>query len=187
MKKNRFLIVVDMQNDFITGSLGTEEAQRIVPICEYHIKRRIKEGYNVVATMDTHDEDYLSTPEGKKLPVEHCIRNTWGWQFEERIGKLIDECIAGDCPNRCTRVMKPNFGSLELPCVITYMADGDTPESIELIGLCTDICVITNALLLKTYFPNVPIYVFVDCCAGVTPELHEAALKAMQSCQIDCI
>lgn len=176
MKNKNFLVVVDMQNDFISGSLGSEAAQSIVPRCAEHIKRRIKDGYQIIATMDTHNEDYLSTAEGKKLPVEHCIRNTWGWQLETRIRDVLGDCV---------KVLKPTFGSLELPRVILDMNNGELPEHIELIGLCTDICVVSNALLLKAHFPETPIYVFDDCCEGVTPELHVEALHIMESCQID--
>lgn len=172
----KFLIVIDMQNDFIDGVLGTKEAQAIVPLaCK---KIRNFEG-KVIATMDTHDEDYLNTQEGKLLPVPHCTRGTDGWDIN-------DDIYAAICKKPHRIVSKHTFGKLNLPKHIEKMANlcGDEVEAIELIGVCTDICVINNALILKAAFPEVPITVDATCCAGVTPELHKAALKVMKSCQI---
>ena len=170
----QFLVVVDMQKGFVNGSLGTKEAEAIVPAVIEKI--RSFEG-DIFVTYDTHFEDYLSTAEGKKLPVEHCIYGTPGWELEEQVGEVIEEL-----PH--FKVQKYTFGSETLPHLMTEVADGED-FSIELIGLCTDICVVSNALILKAHFPEAPISVDAACCAGVTPELHEAALRTMQSCQID--
>lgn len=178
MNEKKILIVVDMQNDFIDGALGTKEAQAILP----HVAKRIRtcrdEGYTLIATMDTHGEDYLNTPEGKKLPVPHCIRGTEGWQIRK---ELLDEMPG------CTLVEKPGFASLDLPGIVKNAVGDAQDVSIELLGVCTDICVVSNALMLKAHFPEAKIAVCAACCAGVTPENHEAALKTMRSCQIDVI
>ena len=174
--ENRFLIVVDMQNDFVDGALGTNEAERIVPAVAEHIRRRREEGYTVLATLDTHGENYISTSEGKHLPVPHCIRGSEGWALNPK----VEEALEG-----CERIEKPSFGSLRLPERVLELAGGAEDLTIELIGLCTDICVVSNALLLKASFPEARISVRRNCCAGVTPELHEAALKTMASCQIE--
>ena len=171
-----FLVVVDMQKDFVDGSLGTPEAVAILPA----VKQKIQsfEG-DIFVTYDTHFEDYLDTPEGKKLPVPHCIYQTPGWNLASPLDVLVEEI-----PHY--KVQKYTFGSTTLPYLMKEVADGDD-FSIELIGLCTDICVVSNALILKAHFPDAPICVNSACCAGVTPELHEAALKTMRSCQIDII
>lgn len=170
----RYLIVVDMQNDFISGSLGTSEAQRIVPAAAEKI--RSFDGA-IFATLDTHGPDYLKTAEGRKLPVEHCIRGTWGWELNDAVAEALRE-------KDFTVVEKPTFGSVRLPQLIAEDA-GDEDFTIELIGLCTDICVVSNTLLLKAHFPEMQIAVDAACCAGVTPEAHDAALNTMRSCQID--
>ena len=167
MKKT--LIVVDMQNDFIDGSLGTKEAQAIVPNVRKKIQEYKNRGDRIIFTRDTHQTDYLDTPEGKKLPVEHCIQGTKGWQ-------IADGLVTEDCQY----IDKPTFGW-------THWSEESLDGEIELIGLCTDICVISNALLIKAYLPEVPISVDAACCAGVTPERHENALKAMEMCQIKII
>ena len=169
-----FLVVVDMQKDFVDGSLGTAEAVSIVPAVAEKIKNF--EG-DIFVTYDTHFEDYLNTPEGKKLPVPHCIFETPGWDLASPLDKLMEET-----PHY--KVQKYTFGSTSLPHLMMEVADGED-FSIELIGLCTDICVVSNALILKAHFPDVPISVDSSCCAGVTPELHKAALMTMKSCQID--
>ena len=174
MNQNKYLIVVDMQNDFIDGSLGTAEAQAIVPAAAERIRVAAREGWNVIATLDTHEENYLDTAEGRKLPVRHCIRGTEGWRLAAPIKAAL-----GDA----TLVEKPTFGSVRLPGMIE---DGDGLV-IELIGLCTDICVVSNALLLKAHFPEADIRVNSACCAGVTPEKHRAALETMASCQIGIV
>ncbi len=171
MKK--LLVVVDMQNDFIDGSLGTHEAVVIVPSVQEKITKYRNDGNYVVFTRDTHADNYLETQEGKNLPVKHCIKGTDGWQISEELdvkdSKIID---------------KPSFGSLEL---IDYAASLKDISEIELVGLCTDICVISNALLLKAKLPELLITVDRNCCAGVTPESHSNALKAMVMCQINII
>ncbi len=166
------LVVVDMQNDFIDGALGTKESQKIVgnvakKICEYK-----KE--NIFATRDTHEEDYLSTREGRILPVKHCIRGTDGWKIRAEIVALLDEKNIID---------KPTFASIELAEKIKKIAETEEIK-IELCGLCTDICVVSNALLLKAFLPETEICVDSNCCAGVTVEKHKAALETMKSCQI---
>ncbi len=174
-----FLVVVDIQKDFVDGSLGSAEAVAIIPAAVEKI--RSFEG-EVFATYDTHFEDYAETQEGKRLPVPHCIYGTPGWELDHRIGEAIEE-------RPHFKVQKYTFGSTSLPYLMKEVADGED-FSIELIGLCTDICVISNALILKAHFPEYPISVDPSCCAGVTPELHEAALQTMKSCQIsltDCI
>ena len=169
----KFLIVVDMQNDFITGSLGTKEAQAIVP----NVKTRIESGEfkEIIFTKDSHYSNYLtSTLEGEKLPIGHCIKHTIGWN-------IIPELQVKDIV-----VEKNTFGSLDLLEILNHLIFEELDE-IELCGVCTDICVVSNALLIRAKFPNVKITVKADCCAGSTPELHEAALKTMESCQIDII
>ena len=172
MKK--ILVVVDMQKDFVDGALGSKEAVAVVPaVCA---KIRAFDGA-IFATFDTHEADYMNTAEGKKLPVPHCIKGTDGWQ-------LNDDVAAALAQKRFTAVEKRTFGSVDLPRLIAQAADGG-PFSVELVGLCTDICVVSNALLLKAFFPEAPIAVDGTCCAGVTPALHAAALDTMRSCQID--
>lgn len=166
MKKT--LIVVDMQKDFIDGALGTKEAVAIVD----NVKKKIAEyqanGDEIIFTRDTHQPDYLNTNEGKYLPVEHCIEGTDGWKIQEGL----------EVPG-ALYVNKPNFG---------YIGWGDYKfEEIELVGLCTDICVVSNALILKATFPEIKIKVDASCCAGVTPESHGAALTTMKMCQVEII
>lgn len=169
-----FLVVVDMQKDFIDGVLGTKEAAAAVPFAAEKIAGF--EG-DIFVTLDTHYDNYLETSEGKKLPVPHCIINTDGWKLNEK----ITEALEG---KNFTLVEKNTFGSTKLPGMIKSAA-GKDDFTVELIGLCTDICVVSNALLLKAEFPEKEISVDAKCCAGVTPELHEAALATMKSCQID--
>ena len=165
------LLVIDMQNDFIDGALGTPEAVAIVP--KVREKIRSFDG-TVLFTRDTHGENYMETQEGKNLPVPHCIRGTDGWQIRPELEEL-----------RVTEpIDKGTFGSDELGKILRDLNDEDPIGSITVIGLCTDICVISNALLAKAFLPEVPIEVDASCCAGVTPESHENALKAMASCQI---
>jgi nicotinamidase-related amidase len=176
--KKRFLIVVDMQNDFIDGSLGTPEAQGIVPAVVDRVGKAREDGETVIATMDTHEENYLDTREGRYLPVRHCIRGTEGWRIRPEVAKLLGGCVS---------LEKPTFGSMNLFGLIHQISGGEKELAIELVGLCTDICVISNALILKTAFPEADIIVRRNCCAGSTPEKHEAALQVMASCQIDVI
>lgn len=172
----RFLVVVDMQKDFVDGALGSGDAVAIVPSVVEKIKSFDGE---IFVTLDTHFDNYPETAEGRKLPVPHCIKGTEGWQLDKNV-----TCALSD--REYTAVEKPTFGSLELPRLIEASADGDD-FSIEIIGLCTDICVVSNALVLKANFPEIPISVDSACCAGVTPQAHEAALATMRSCQIDVI
>ena len=172
----RFLVVVDTQKDFVDGALGSGDAVAIVPSVVEKIKSFDGE---IFVTLDTHFDNYPETAEGKKLPVPHCIKGTEGWQLDKNV-----TCALSD--REYTAVEKPTFGSLELPRLIEASADGDD-FSIEIIGLCTDICVVSNALVLKANFPEIPISVDSACCAGVTPQAHEAALATMRSCQIDVI
>lgn len=162
----RTLIVVDMQNDFIDGALGTKEAQAIVS----NVKKKIEEykarGDEIIFTRDTHSKNYLETSEGKHLPVEHCIEGTYGWQIAD---ELEVEC--------CSYIDKPTFGWMHW--------NSHNFKEVELVGLCTDICVVSNALILKAFFPEIDITVDASCCAGVTPESHQAALTTMKMCQIN--
>ena len=166
MKKT--LIVVDMQNDFIDMALGTKEARAIVPSVKQKIEEYIKNGDEIIYTRDTHGPDYLSTPEGKKLPVKHCIKGTKGWEIAD--GLYVDGCKIID---------KPNFGWQNWK--------DENFETVEIVGLCTDICVVSNAIMIKTLFPDADITVDSRCCAGVTPESHNAALTTMKLCQINII
>ena len=171
------LIAVDLQNDFVSMALGTPEAQAIIPAAA----EMIRDGRydTVIATMDTHTENYMETAEGKHLPVVHCVKGTEGWQFDPVIAEALKE--------RNARIIeKPTFGSMNLAKDLKELAEADDIE-IELVGLCTDICVVSNALLLKAMMPEVKISVDAACCAGVTPEKHQAALETMRSCQIQVI
>ena len=163
MKKT--LIVVDMQNDFIDMALGTPEAMAIVPKVKEKILQYAKNGDEIIFTRDTHFEDYLQTAEGKKLPVPHCIKGTKGWEIAD--GLYVEGCKIID---------KPNFGWPNWK--------DEVLEDVELIGLCTDICVVSNALIIKATFPEADVKVDSSCCAGVTVATHEAALKTMAMCQI---
>jgi len=180
----KVLVVVDMQNDFVSGSLGTPEAQAIVPKVKRKIEEYRENGDLVCFTLDTHSGDYLETREGKKLPVKHCIYPTWGFQ-------IVDELCDG---SEALIVNKHTFGSEKLvellkeerECRIENDYMYTNIDEIELVGLCTDICVVSNALMLKAAFYNdCEISVDANCCAGTTPEMHEAALKVMESCQIN--
>lgn len=166
MKKT--LIVVDMQNDFIDMALGTQEAVAIVPNVKAKIEQYIKNGDEVIYTRDTHGENYLDTPEGKKLPVPHCIKGTKGWEIAD--GIYVDGCKIID---------KPNFGWPGWK--------NEDFQQVELIGLCTDICVVSNALIIKAMFPDADVKVDSNCCAGVTIQTHNDALATMKMCQIDVI
>ncbi len=171
MKK--FLIVVDMQKDFVDGALGTKEAEAIVPAVREKIENFDGE---IIVTYDTHFEDYTETSEGKNLPVPHCIKDTDGWQLNDEIQKALEG-------KDYTVVEKITFGSVDLPDFIEEKTEGEN-FSAELVGLCTDICVVSNALVLKANFPEADLSVDSSCCAGVTPETHEAALTTMKMCQI---
>ena len=170
---NKVLVVVDMQNDFIDGALGTAEAVAIVPKVAEKIKNF--DG-TVLYTRDTHEENYMETQEGKNLPVPHCIRGTDGWQV--RTERQQADAVVVD---------KPTFGSRELAEKLVEMNAEEAIESITLIGLCTDICVISNAFVIKAFLPETSIIVDAACCAGVTPKSHERALEAMKVCQIQVV
>lgn len=169
----KILIVIDMQKDFIDGSLGTKEAQAIVG----NVVKKIKqyEAKDIYATRDTHPENYLETAEGKHLPVVHCIEGTEGWEINPDVAAALGSA---------TVINKPTFGSIVLADLLQEENDREELE-IELVGLCTDICVVSNALLLKAAMPEISISVDASCCAGVTPQSHEAALTTMQMCQIE--
>ncbi len=164
------LVVIDMQNDFIDGALGTKEAVDIVPYVARKIEKYRNAKDQIIFTRDTHQKNYLDTQEGKKLPVEHCIENTHGWQISDALSVKPEDTI----------INKATFGNIWDKSLIK----GD---EIELVGLCTDICVISNALGLKAALPEIPIKVDAKCCAGVTPQSHKNALEAMKMCQIDII
>lgn len=168
MKK--LLVVVDMQNDFIRGSLGTKEAEAVVPFVKAKIESYKASGDEVVFTMDTHYNNYMETQEGKALPVKHCIKETAGWEICQELKEYEG-----------SRIEKSAFGSIKLASFATDKAY----ESIELVGLCTDICVISNALIIKAVLPETRIMVDSSCCAGVTPKSHSNALEAMKMCQIE--
>lgn len=172
MKK--FLIVVDMQKDFVDGALGTKEAVSIVPAVVEKIKSFDGE---IIVTYDTHSENYMETSEGINLPVPHCIKGTDGWQLDSNVAAALKG-------KNYTTVEKLTFGSINLPEVIKQSAKGEN-FTIELIGLCTDICVVSNALILKANFPEAEISVDSSCCAGVTPDSHTAAITTMKMCQIN--
>lgn len=166
----KILVVVDMQNDFIDGALGTKEAEKIVANVQQKIDTYRSNGDVVIFTRDTHYENYLETQEGKNLPVKHCIKDSFGWQISSKL----------DVANS-TIIDKPTFGSINL---IDYVLKMQDISEIQLVGLCTDICVISNAFLLKAALPEVLISVDSSCCAGVTPESHNRALESMRTCQI---
>ena len=174
MKK--LLIVVDMQKDFVDGALGSKEAVEIVD----NVVKKI-EGFDgdIIVTYDTHPENYMETQEGKNLPVPHCIKGTDGWKLDANVQKAVDK-------KEYKAIEKPTFGSTELP---EYIKANYNPEEIEieLIGLCTDICVVSNALLMKANFLETKVSVDASCCAGVTPDSHNAALTTMKMCQVNII
>ena len=167
----KILVVVDMQKDFIDGALGSAEAVAIVPAV-----KELIEGFDgeVYFTRDTHFENYMSTQEGKKLPVPHCIKDTEGWQIHPMLDAL----------RTTAPIDKLTFGSREL---IEVLAEKQNVECITLCGLCTDICVISNAMVLKAYYPEIPLYVVANACAGVTPESHQNARAAMKMCQVEIL
>ena len=172
---SRYLIVIDMQNDFIDGSLGTKEAQEILP----KVIEKVQSFRGpVMFTRDTHDEDYLETQEGQRLPVVHCIAGSDGWQLQSDLDQYAKE-------HHSLIFDKETFGSANLAGCLAGIARNVPIDEVELVGVCTDICVISNALLLKAAIPETRIIVDASCCAGVTPESHMTALKAMQACQID--
>jgi nicotinamidase-related amidase len=173
----KILVVVDMQNDFIDGALGTPEAQAIVPKVKAKIEQYVANGDKVFYTADTHhEENYDETMEGQKLPVLHCVHGTHGWQ-------IADGLYVPNTPLVC----KTTFGLWDIGHRLEALANKEFIESIEVIGLCTDICVISNVMLIKSWFENTPIIVDSSCCAGVTPESHVNALRAMEMCQVNIV
>ena len=190
----KVLIVVDMQKDFVDGSLGTPEAQAIVPLVAETIKQMADPNTVCIFTKDTHEHFYLNTLEGKNLPVEHCIAGTAGHS-------IVDEVFEAYCckdfkdpwevyPLATTnplRIEKPSFGSVELQNILATMNDNEPIEEITLMGLCTGICVLSNAILCRATLPEVPVNIVADCCACVTPASHKTALEAMKLCQINII
>ncbi len=171
----KILLVIDMQNDFIDGALGTAEAVAMLPRAIEEIKKY--PAADIIATRDTHSPDYMDTQEGKNLPVPHCIRGTQGWELNDKVKAAIGNAEIID---------KPTFGSRALAEKLSAMAADDEFE-ITLIGLCTDICVVSNALMIKAFLPETKVSVIADCCAGVTPATHAAALETMKMCQINVI
>ena len=181
--KNNILILVDMQIDFVSGTLGSKMAMDVVPYVAKKIEYYNNAGSLIIATLDTHDKNYLNTLEGKYLPIEHCIKGTDGHKIEESVASRLN--------NNTIYVEKESFGSLKLIDVIkTYLEANSIKEdevTFELVGLCTDICVVSNAILLKTAFSNSKIAVDSTCCAGTSKEKHIATLEVLKSCQIDVI
>lgn len=177
MEQKKILIVIDMQKDFLTGALANEEGQKITSAVAERIEEYKQKGFPVFFTRDTHEENYMETQEGRFLPVPHCIRGTDGWQITEELRGFADEENVLD---------KPSFGCMNLPDWLREKlgGSGKAPEEIELCGVCTDICVISNAMILKAAFPETAVKVNGKLCAGVTPESHENALKAMTCCQV---
>ena len=197
MKK--ILIVVDMQNDFVDGALGTAEAQAIVPKVADYIRNHADKNTVLLVTKDTHSSNYAETLEGKNLPVAHCIKNSYGWELNPAIQEAIYDTrgkyhsFDSYFPYISDHIIeKPSFGSVDLQNLLyllddeTGMQSGDIAE-ITLMGLCTDICLLANWVLCKTTLPEVPVRVVAECCAGVTPESHERALEAMKMLQINII
>lgn len=185
----KVLVLVDLQNDFIDGALGSSEAQAIVPKVVEKIKNyEDKNNTLLLFTKDTHYDDYMETLEGKMLPVPHCIENTSGWSINKEISKAAkDEEFLGYSSKKIikSRIYKNTFGSDVLQDLLNK--EKDNIEEIEFIGLCTDICVLSNVIMARMTLPNTKITVDASCCAGVTPEKHKAALEAMKSCQIEII
>lgn len=178
------LLVIDMQKDFIDGALGTKEAENIVGNVLNKIEEYINFNKSIYFTMDSHEDNYLLTQEGRKLPVEHCVKGTEGWKLDSRITEVIDKHRL----NKTDVIFEKNgFGSIDLANLISKTYEDSDETNIEIVGLCTDICVITNAILLKTYMPNSNIYVNSSCCAGVTEKSHFEALNTMKMCQINII
>ena len=171
----RVLVVVDMQNDFVTGSLGTKEAQAIIPKVKAKIEEYNKSNDLILYTQDTHNDKYMMTQEGRNLPVEHCVKGTEGWE------------IVKDIPVKTVPYAKNTFGSVKLALDLAKDNEIFLIESVELVGVCTGICVLSNAVLIKSMLPEVPIIVDASCCACVTPESHETALDAMKLLQIKVV
>ena len=193
----KVLIVVDMQNDFITGALGTPEAQAIVPLVAETIEQMANENTVCIFTKDTHTKDYMNTQEGKNLPVPHCIKGTIGHAINDEVfGAYLMHVTGTDSFTRIydilpiyetERIEKPTFGSIELQNLLYAIDDVIPIEEITLMGIDTSICVLSNAILCKATLPEVPINVVADCCSSATPEAHKRALETMKMCQINII
>lgn len=169
----KILVVVDIQNDFVDGRLGTKEAMKIIP----YVKEKIENfDGEVVYTMDTHDENYLHTQEGRNLPLKHCIKGTDGWKIKEGVYK-----------ENCKIFEKPSFGSVDLVEYIKSIDEKEKIESIEFIGICTDICVVTNVMMIKGHFPEIELIVDSKACSGVSPQSHNSALETMKICQVKIV
>lgn len=167
----KVIVVIDMQNDFIDGALGTKEAQVMLPHLVAKLER--EKDALLIFTQDTHSKNYMETQEGRNLPMPHCIKPEKGWEIAPSLQPFVKKAAAV--------IEKPAFGSLELPKAVAKLQ----PDEVELVGLCTDICVISNAMILKAAFPELPVAVDASCCAGVTPASHDNALQAMKMCQVD--
>ena len=197
MKK--ILVVVDMQNDFVDGALGTPEAQAIVPKVAHYIRTHVDKDTVLIFTKDTHEANYMETQEGKHLPVAHCIKDTHGWELAPAIQEALYDVRGMYHPiDNCFHYMhdhivtKPSFGSIDLQNLLYVLDDDDMEEpgditEITLMGLCTGICVLSNAMLAKATLPEVPVRVVEECCACVTPDSHKTAIDAMRLCQIEII
>lgn len=194
MNYMKVLIVVDMQKDFVDGSLGTKEAQAIVPLVAETIQQMADKNTVCIFTKDTHEDNYMNTLEGKNLPVPHCIKGTPGCAIVDEVFGAYT-CTDFKDPwevypladTNPLKVRKPTFGSTDLQNILATMHDNEPIEEITLMGLCTGICVLSNAILCKATLPEVPVNVVADCCACVTPESHKTALEAMKLCQINII
>lgn len=175
----KVLIVIDMQNDFLHGALRNEQGIQIIPKVVEKIKECKKQSYEIIATRDTHGENYLNTQEGQNLPVVHCVKGSYGWEINSDVSGALENCLIFD---------KPTFGSTELANYLkNRYSSCESETQFELVGVCTDICVISNANLIKAVLPESKIFVHSKLCAGVSPKSHETALLAMQSCQIKII
>jgi nicotinamidase-related amidase len=175
--KNKILVVVDMQNDFVGGTLRNEDGINMVPTLVKKVADAKANGDIIIYTQDTHGENYMETQEGKNLPVPHCIKGTKGWEIIDELKPYVDGTAYGIFE-------KPTFGCTALATFIKKYCENNVNAEIELVGLCTDICVVSNALLIKATVPEVPVAVDATCCAGVTRETHDAALTTMKTCQI---
>lgn len=185
MEKIIIDVIVDMQNDFVTGALGSAEARAIAAPLAGEAQRAAEAGHALFFTLDTHGPAYLSTREGSKLPVEHCLRGTDGWKLVPEVAAVAESETPG-CPGKVL-VEKPTFGAAALPEEIRkFLTEtGSDVEKFRVYGVCTDICVISNAMVLRAFFPETPIEILPGLCAGVTPESHATALQAMAACQFD--
>ena len=186
----KILVVVDVQKDFVNGALGTPEAEAMIPNLQNLLTEMNSSDTLVLLTKDTHYENYLETPEGKNLPKPHCIKGTDGWKIDKRISSIVNSGLFAkysSINNINSRICKETFGSLELANIIRGVVATFDVEEIIFTGLCTDICVVSNVLITKAAVPNTPITVRADCCAGVTPATHKAALDTMRMCQINIV